>query len=93
MIKEFEGSPQDYEETFKNKLMNKFTDIYQLIGQLVTRADMESEVERVKKTCVRQDSELSDLREEMGRNAEYFTFYVNNANTDDLSAQIKLLHQ
>lgn len=61
--------------------MLKFTDIYQLLGQLVTRSDLESEVDRIKRTMGRHDGELSDLREEMARNSDYFTFYINNSNT------------
>lgn len=51
------------EETFKTKIANKFTDVYQLISQVATRADLESEVARIKKTMTRHDGELSDLRE------------------------------
>jgi hypothetical protein len=43
--------------------MLKFTDIYQLLGQLVTRTDLESEVDRIKKTFNRHDGELMELRE------------------------------
>jgi hypothetical protein len=34
----------------------------------------------MRKTLSRHDSELSDLREEMGKNSDYFTFYMNNSN-------------
>lgn len=71
--------------------MQKFADLYQLVGQLVTRTDLDSEVERSKKISLRHDNELSDLREEMARNSDYFTFYINNSNTEDLSTQIKQL--
>lgn len=73
--------------------MLKFTDIYQLLGQLVTRTDLESEVDRIKKTFNRHDGELMELREEMGKNSDYFTFYINNSNTEDLSSQIKQLKE
>ena len=69
--------------------MDKFTDIYQLVAQVTTKTDFESEVSRMKKIFNRHDSELSDVREELAKNSDYFTFYVNNSNTDDLSAQIK----
>jgi hypothetical protein len=54
--KEFEGSPKDYEETFKTKLMSKFTDIYQMLGQVATKVDLDGETERIKKTLLRHDS-------------------------------------
>lgn len=73
--------------------MQKFADLYQLVGQLVTRTDLDSEVNRSKKITSRHDNELSDLREEMARNSDYFTFYINNSNTDDLSSQIKSLKE
>lgn len=73
--------------------MQKFADLYQLVGQLVTRTDLDSEVNRSKKITGRHDNELSDLREEMARNSDYFTFYINNSNTDDLSSQIKSLKE
>ena len=69
--------------------MDKFTDIYQLVAQVTTKTDFESEVSRMKKIFNRHDSELNDVREELAKNSDYFTFYVNNSNTDDLSAQIK----
>lgn len=43
----------------------------------------------MKKIFNRHDTELGDVREELAKNSDYFTFYVNNSNTDDLSAQIK----
>ena len=54
-IKEFTGAPDDYEETFKRKLMDKFTDIYQMLGGLVTRNDFEGGIDKVKKTIKRHD--------------------------------------
>lgn len=81
------------EETFKTKISNKFTEVYQLISQVATRADLESEVIRIKKTMARQDGELSDLRQENAKNNDYFTFYINNSNTDDLCAQIKSIKE
>lgn len=87
--KEFEGSPEDYEETFKVKLMGKFTDIYQTISQLCSKSDLESSIEKVKKTVSRHEGELSDIREEMAKNSDYFTFYMNNSNEEDLSSRIK----
>lgn len=42
--------------------MSKFTDIYQLIAQLTTRTDLESETDRIRKTLNRHDGELTDLR-------------------------------
>jgi hypothetical protein len=50
------------EETFKTKISNKFTDVYQLISQVATRNDVEAEVARIKKAISRHDGELSDLR-------------------------------
>ncbi len=88
-IKQFQGSPEEMEETFKTKISNKFTDVYQLISQVATRNDVEAEVARIKKAISRHDGELSDLRQENAKNSDYFTFYINNSNTDDLSAQIK----
>ena len=38
-IKEFTGAPEDYEQTFKSKLMDKFADIYQSIAQVTAKVD------------------------------------------------------
>lgn len=35
--------------------MAKFTDIYQLFGQLVSKADFEGETDRIRKTAARHD--------------------------------------
>lgn len=29
---------------------------------------------------IRHDGELTDIREELAKNSDYFTFYVNNSN-------------
>lgn len=87
-LREFEGAPQDVEESFKNKLLQKFTDIYQLVSNLVTRTDLETEAEKNRKAHARHDHELSDIREELARNTDYFTFYMNNSNEDDLNARL-----
>ena len=42
-IRQFQGGPEEVEESFKKMLMDKFTDIYQLFGQLVPKADFEGE--------------------------------------------------
>lgn len=47
----------------------------------------------MKKILSRHNEELSDVREEMAKNSDYFTFYVNNSDRDDLSAKIKVLQQ
>lgn len=54
-MKEFAGSPEDYEPTFKRTLMDKFTDIYQMLSALVTRADFEGGVDKLKKVIKRHD--------------------------------------
>jgi len=43
-IKEFQGAPEEIEENFKNRLMQKFTDIYQLVSNFTTKADLNSEL-------------------------------------------------
>lgn len=37
--KEFPTAPEHLEDTLKNNIASKFTDIYQLIGQLIPRSD------------------------------------------------------
>ena len=69
--------------------MDKFTDIYQMLGGLVTRNDFEGGIDKVKKTIKRHDQELMDVREEQARNSDYFTFYANNSNQQDLSGKLK----
>ncbi len=38
---------------------------------------------------IRHDGEITDMREEMAKNSDYFTFYMNNSNQEDLSSKIK----
>lgn len=55
-IKEFDGSPENYEENFKTKLLNKFSEIYQTISHLCSKTDLESSIDKIKKTMNRHDS-------------------------------------
>ena len=36
----------------------------------------------------RHNDEISDVREEQAQNSQFFTFYMNNADNDDLKAEI-----
>lgn len=42
--------------------MNKFSELYQLIGSLVTKIDLESSFNKNKKVLNRHDSELIEIR-------------------------------
>lgn len=43
--------------------MNKFTEIYQTISHLCSKTDLDSSIDKIKKTLNRHDGEIADVRE------------------------------
>lgn len=87
-LKEFQFAPDKVEEEFKKKLAEKFTDIYKLLSVTLTKNEFESTTERTHKRISRHDDELMDVRKELSQNSEFFTFYINNSNQEDLKKEI-----
>lgn len=42
--KQFQGSPEQVEMSFKKKIIDKFNDIYQLIGNLTTKTEFDNTI-------------------------------------------------
>ena len=61
-LKQFSIAPEKMEDQFKKRLMDKFTDIYQLLGLTLTKNQYESSNERINKKINRHDDEFMEVR-------------------------------
>ena len=52
-----------------------------MLSDTVNKSEYNSNLDQVRKKIARHDDELDDIRQELANNNQFFTFYMNNADS------------